>query len=199
LRLSEQNKGHGPPHSRYIDEIREAGVAMEKRAQTASSSCSASIRATTRLHRDLHSATSTTSTLGHGKSAACERQRRHRSTRGLKTHQGAGIRHVPDLHGTYHHKTYARVHPAGTPRVTYQWRLDALSRAFEAGTRRPWHRRAVRPVGLALRRASGPRQPRGLPQKTRYGCVRNTISFPPPCARPRAWISAPAIWSTMRT
>ncbi len=34
---------------------------------------------------------------------------------------------------TYHHSTYARMHPRGTRKGDYLWRLDGLSRAFEAG------------------------------------------------------------------
>jgi 2-iminoacetate synthase len=34
---------------------------------------------------------------------------------------------------TYHHETYARVHPKGTIKSDYQWRLYALHRAQEAG------------------------------------------------------------------
>lgn len=34
---------------------------------------------------------------------------------------------------TYHHAAYARVHPGGTRKGDYLWRLDGLSRAFEAG------------------------------------------------------------------
>ena len=33
---------------------------------------------------------------------------------------------------TYHHETYKRVHPAGTIKSNYQWRLYALHRALEA-------------------------------------------------------------------
>ena len=34
---------------------------------------------------------------------------------------------------TYHHETYARMHPAGTRKGDYLYRLDALSRAMEVG------------------------------------------------------------------
>ena len=34
---------------------------------------------------------------------------------------------------TYHHATYANVHPAGTQKAQYLWRLDSLARAIEAG------------------------------------------------------------------
>ncbi len=34
---------------------------------------------------------------------------------------------------TYHHQTYDRVHPAGTLKANYPWRLYCMHRAFEAG------------------------------------------------------------------
>jgi len=34
---------------------------------------------------------------------------------------------------TYHHETYARMHPAGTRKANYLWRLDSSARAIEAG------------------------------------------------------------------
>jgi 2-iminoacetate synthase len=45
----------------------------------------------------------------------------------------AGIGTYQVFQETYHHATYARVHPAGTQKSDYLWRLDALSRAFEVG------------------------------------------------------------------
>ncbi len=34
---------------------------------------------------------------------------------------------------TYHHETYKKVHPSGTLKSNYQWRLYSMHRAFEAG------------------------------------------------------------------
>ena len=34
---------------------------------------------------------------------------------------------------TYHHATYAKMHPEGTRKANYLWRLDSLARAIEAG------------------------------------------------------------------
>ncbi len=34
---------------------------------------------------------------------------------------------------TYHHETYAKLHPKGTPKSDYRWRLYAMHRAMEAG------------------------------------------------------------------
>jgi 2-iminoacetate synthase len=45
----------------------------------------------------------------------------------------AGIGTYQIFHETYHHDTYARIHPANTRKGNYLYRLDGLSRAFEAG------------------------------------------------------------------
>jgi 2-iminoacetate synthase len=45
----------------------------------------------------------------------------------------AGIGTYQVFMETYHHETFARVHPAGTRKGDYQWRLSALHRAMEAG------------------------------------------------------------------
>jgi len=52
---------------------------------------------------------------------------------GYRTVKAAGIGTYQIFQETYHHETYARVHPAGTRKGDYLWRLDGLSRAFEAG------------------------------------------------------------------
>ena len=45
----------------------------------------------------------------------------------------AGIGTYQIFQETYHHETFAQVHPRGTRKGDYLWRLDALSRAMEAG------------------------------------------------------------------
>lgn len=45
----------------------------------------------------------------------------------------AGIGTYQVFQETYHHPTYAQVHPRLTAKGDYLWRLDALSRAMEAG------------------------------------------------------------------
>lgn len=45
----------------------------------------------------------------------------------------AGIGTYQIFHETYHHETYARIHPQNTRKGNYLYRLDGLSRAFEAG------------------------------------------------------------------
>ena len=52
---------------------------------------------------------------------------------GYKTIKDAGIGTYQIFQETYHHATYARVHPAGTRKGDYLWRLDGLARAMEAG------------------------------------------------------------------
>lgn len=52
---------------------------------------------------------------------------------GYATVKAAGIGTYQIFHETYHHETYARFHPADTRKGNYLYRLDGLSRAFEAG------------------------------------------------------------------
>ncbi len=52
---------------------------------------------------------------------------------GYRTVKAAGIGTYQIFQETYHHETYARMHPAGTMKADYLWRLDGLSRAQEAG------------------------------------------------------------------
>ncbi len=47
--------------------------------------------------------------------------------------KASGIGTYQIFHETYHHETYARFHPADTRKGNYLYRLDGLSRAFEAG------------------------------------------------------------------
>lgn len=52
---------------------------------------------------------------------------------GYRIVKAAGIGTYQVFQETYHHGTYARMHPAGTRKSDFLWRLDSLSRAFEAG------------------------------------------------------------------
>lgn len=52
---------------------------------------------------------------------------------GYATIKAAGIGTYQIFQETYHHETYARVHPQGTRKGDYIWRQDALARAMEAG------------------------------------------------------------------
>jgi len=52
---------------------------------------------------------------------------------GYRIVKEAGIGTYQIFQETYHHATYARVHPPGTRKADYLWRLDGPSRAMEAG------------------------------------------------------------------
>ena len=51
----------------------------------------------------------------------------------LKIVQKAGIGTFQVFQESYHHKTYAAMHPADTIKGDYGWRLTAMHRAFDAG------------------------------------------------------------------
>jgi len=51
----------------------------------------------------------------------------------LKILKESGIGTYQVFQETYHHKTYNQVHPAGTLKNDYLWRLFSMHRAFEAG------------------------------------------------------------------
>ncbi len=97
----------------------------------------------------------------------------HEGYRALKD---AGIGTFQIFHETYHHETYAAVHPSGTLKGDYLWRLDGLSRAMEAGQDDvglgalfglyDWR---FEVLGLVT-------HARFLAE--RYGCGPHTISFP---------------------
>ncbi|NQU41905.1 [FeFe] hydrogenase H-cluster radical SAM maturase HydG [bacterium] len=52
---------------------------------------------------------------------------------GFATIKEAGIGTYQIFQETYHEETYRRVHPAGTKKGDFLWRLDSLDRAMEAG------------------------------------------------------------------
>jgi 2-iminoacetate synthase len=52
---------------------------------------------------------------------------------GYRKVKEAGIGTYQIFHETYHHATYAAMHPANSRKGDYLYRLDGLSRAFEAG------------------------------------------------------------------
>ncbi len=52
---------------------------------------------------------------------------------GFRIVKESGIGTYQIFQETYHHATYAAYHPAGTRKGDFLWRLDGLSRAFEAG------------------------------------------------------------------
>lgn len=52
---------------------------------------------------------------------------------GYSVVKAAGIGTYQIFQETYHHETYAHLHPGGTRKANYLYRLDGLSRAMEAG------------------------------------------------------------------
>jgi 2-iminoacetate synthase len=52
---------------------------------------------------------------------------------GYRIMKDAGIGTYQVFQETYHHDTFAKVHPAGTHKGDFMWRLDSLNRAMEAG------------------------------------------------------------------
>jgi 2-iminoacetate synthase len=95
---------------------------------------------------------------------------------GFATVKAAGIGTYQIFMETYHHKVYAAVHPRGTPKGDYLWRLDALSRAFEVG-------QDDLGIGALFGLADWRFDVLGLVShavflKERYGCGPHTISFP---------------------
>jgi 2-iminoacetate synthase len=95
---------------------------------------------------------------------------------GFRTIKAAGIGTYQIFMETYHHPTYASVHPTGTPKGDYGWRLDALSRAYECGQDDVG-------IGALFGLADWRFDVLGLVShaaflKDRYGCGPHTISFP---------------------
>ena len=52
---------------------------------------------------------------------------------GYRIVKAAGIGTYQIFQETYHHQTYARMHPPGTRKADYSWRLHGVGRAMEAG------------------------------------------------------------------
>lgn len=95
---------------------------------------------------------------------------------GFKTIKAAGIGTYQIFMETYHHATYAAVHPGNTMKGDYMWRLDALSRAMESGCDDVG-------IGALFGLADWRFDVLGLVShatflKDRYGCGPHTISFP---------------------
>lgn len=104
---------------------------------------------------------------------------------GYRTIKDAGIGTYQVFQETYHHETYARLHPANTRKGDYLYRLDALSRAQEAGIDDVGigalfglHDWRFEVLGLVTH---------ALHLQARYGVGPHTISFPR--LRPAAGVS----------
>ncbi|MFA6134608.1 MAG: [FeFe] hydrogenase H-cluster radical SAM maturase HydG [Phycisphaerae bacterium] len=95
---------------------------------------------------------------------------------GYRTIKAAAIGTYQIFQETYHHATYAAVHPAGSLKSDYLYRLDGLSRAMEGGCDDvgigalfglyDWRFEVLGLVSHALH------------LQQRYGCGPHTISFP---------------------
>jgi len=95
---------------------------------------------------------------------------------GFRTIRQAGIGTYQVFQETYDHATYARVHPARTSKGDFPWRLDALSRAQEAGCDDVG-------IGALFGLADWRREVLGLVAhalflRDRFGAGPHTISFP---------------------
>jgi 2-iminoacetate synthase len=71
--------------------------------------------------------------LGHGEIRRVNINAAPLDVEGYRLVKAAGIGTYQIFMETYHHGAYAQWHPAGTRKGDYLWRLDALSRAMDAG------------------------------------------------------------------
>ena len=71
--------------------------------------------------------------VGHGEIRRVNINAAPLDVEGYRKVKAAGIGTYQVFQETYHHETYARLHPAGTRKGDYAWRLDALGHAMEAG------------------------------------------------------------------
>jgi 2-iminoacetate synthase len=95
---------------------------------------------------------------------------------GYKTIKAAGIGTYQIFQETYHHETYGRVHPPQTHKGDYAYRLDGLTRAYEAGCDDVG-------IGALFGLYDWRFEVLGLVTHSRYlvdrlGCGPHTISFP---------------------
>ncbi|HPN84131.1 MAG TPA: [FeFe] hydrogenase H-cluster radical SAM maturase HydG [Victivallales bacterium] len=95
---------------------------------------------------------------------------------GFKTVKASGIGTYQIFQETYHRKTYSEYHPAHTHKGDYDYRLDGLSRAYEAGCDDVG-------VGALFGLYDWRFEVLGLVSharflEERYGCGPHTISFP---------------------
>ncbi len=95
---------------------------------------------------------------------------------GFRTIRAAEIGTYQIFMETYHHGTYARMHPRRTPKADYLWRLDGLNRAMEVG---------LDDVGIGALFGLGDWRFEVLALvqhatylKSRYGVGPHTVSFP---------------------
>ncbi len=95
---------------------------------------------------------------------------------GFKIVKDAGIGTFQIFQETYHHKTYREMHPVNTHKGNYQFRLDGLTRAYEAGCDDVG-------IGALFGLYNWKFEVLGLVSHSwqllnRFGCGPHTISFP---------------------
>lgn len=107
---------------------------------------------------------------------------------GYRIVKASGIGTYQIFQETYDHAAYARLHPAGTRKADYLWRLDGVSRAMEAGCDDVG-------IGALFGLADWRFEVLGLVAharhlQSRYGVGPHTISFPrlrPACGVKQEW------------
>jgi 2-iminoacetate synthase len=72
-------------------------------------------------------------TAGHGEIRRLNINAAPLDHEGFRIVKAVGIGTYQIFQETYHHATYSQLHPAGTRKADYLWRLDALDRAWESG------------------------------------------------------------------
>ncbi len=95
---------------------------------------------------------------------------------GYKTIKAAGIGTYQIFQETYHHATYAKAHPAPSRKGDYLYRLDALSRAMEAGCDDVGIGALYGLYDWRFETLALVKHARFL--QDRYGCGPHTVSFP---------------------
>ena len=71
--------------------------------------------------------------VGHGEIRRVNVNAAPLDVEGFRIVKAAGIGAYQIFQETYHHATYAAMHPAGTRKADYLWRLDAFGRAMQVG------------------------------------------------------------------
>ena len=114
--------------------------------------------------------------VGHGEIRRANVNAAPMDVESYRTIKASGIGTYQIFQETYHHATYAAMHPEGTRKADYLWRLDGLSRAMQAGCDDvgigalfglyDWKFEVLGLVTHALHLQAS------------YGCGPHTISFP---------------------
>ncbi|HOW69359.1 MAG TPA: [FeFe] hydrogenase H-cluster radical SAM maturase HydG [Phycisphaerae bacterium] len=129
--------------------------------------------------------------VGHGEIRRVNINAAPMDVAGFRTIKNSGIGTYQIFQETYHHGTYARLHPSSTRKGDYLYRLDGLSRAMEAG---------IDDVGIGAlfglydwRFEVMGLVTHGLHLQHTYGVGPHTISFPR--LRPAAGVALDSPWA----